>query len=44
MNKCDKCLSIGDMGRCQNFKSPFYGLLVRGHEEGCECFERDFEK
>lgn len=36
--KCDRCLSIGDMGSCQNFKSERYGEQVSG-QDACSKIE-----
>jgi hypothetical protein len=44
MSQCNKCISIGDMGKCQNYKCPFYGQAVEGEERDCTFFERDGEK
>ncbi len=41
--KCDKCLHIGDMKSCQNFKSNRYGKPVSG-EEACKLIEIDVRK
>lgn len=46
MRKCDQCLSIGDMGGCQNFKSDYYGEDVSKQKvpATCEEYERDCKK
>ncbi len=43
MSDCNKCLSKGDMGKCQNFKSVHYGERVPVAGE-CEVYERDGAK
>ena len=40
---CEQCLSIGDMGSCQNFKSPLFGCIVT-NDSSCGEFERDGDK
>lgn len=41
--KCDNCISKGEFGTCQNFRSLNYGKPVEG-EEACELFEKGSEE